>query len=53
MDELPADAEVTVDFARISPGDAMSDRTDSAEGSVQSFSHIWFGLSGARQWLKR
>jgi hypothetical protein len=22
-------------------------------GSVQSFSHIWFGLSGARQWLKR
>jgi len=23
------------------------------EGSVQSFSHIWFGLSGARRWLKR
>ena len=22
-------------------------------GSVQSFSHIWFGLSGARHWLKR
>jgi hypothetical protein len=20
---------------------------------VQSFSHIWFGLSGARHWLKR
>jgi hypothetical protein len=31
MDELPADAVVTVDCARISPGDAMSDRTDSAE----------------------
>ena len=24
-----------------------------ALGSVQSFSHIWFGLSGARHWLKR
>jgi hypothetical protein len=23
------------------------------QGSVQSFSHIWFGLSGARHWLKR
>ena len=22
-------------------------------GSVQSFSHIWFGLSGSRPWLKR
>ena len=22
-------------------------------GSVQSLSHIWFGLSGARHWLKR
>jgi putative transposase len=22
-------------------------------GSVKSFSHIWFGLSGARHWLKR
>jgi hypothetical protein len=22
-------------------------------GSVQSFSHIWFGLGGARHWLKR
>ena len=31
MDELPADAVVTVDCARISPGDAMSDRADSAE----------------------
>jgi hypothetical protein len=27
--------------------------TDHSRGSVQSFSHIWFGLSGARQWLKR
>jgi glutathione peroxidase len=27
--------------------------TRKPEGSVQSFSHIWFGLSGARQWLKR
>ena len=27
--------------------------THKAIGSVQSFSHIWFGLSGARQWLKR
>jgi len=24
-----------------------------SKGSVQSFSHIWFGLSGARHWLKR
>src|SRR6516165_9187329 len=31
MDELPADAVVAVDCARISPGDAMSDRADSAE----------------------
>ena len=31
MDELPADAVVTVDCARISPGDAMSDRANSAE----------------------
>ena len=30
-DELPADAVVTVDCPRISPGDAMSDRADSAE----------------------
>jgi hypothetical protein len=28
-------------------------RGEVAEGSVQSFSHIWFGLSGARHWLKR
>ncbi len=31
MDELPADAVVTADCARISPGDAMSDRADPAE----------------------
>ena len=31
MDELPADATVTVDSARISPGNAMPDGADSAE----------------------
>ncbi len=28
-------------------------RVFNMSGSVQSFSHIWFGLSGARHWLKR
>jgi hypothetical protein len=31
MDELPTDAVVTVDPARISPGDAVAHRADSAE----------------------
>ena len=31
MDELPTDAVVTVDRARISPGDAVAHRADSAE----------------------
>ena len=31
MDELPADAEMAVDRARISPGDAVPDRADPAE----------------------
>ena len=35
--------------------EAEKDAADRASivGSVQSFSHIWFGLSGARHWLKR
>ena len=31
MDELPADAEMAVDYARISPGDAVSHGADPAE----------------------
>ena len=31
MDELPTDAVMTIDRARILPGDAMSDRADPAE----------------------
>jgi hypothetical protein len=37
------------DSALISPGARIIIKL----GSVQSFSHIWFELSGARHWLKR
>ena len=46
MDALPADAMVTVDYAGLSSGDAMSDGTDAAEFlDIEMDELAWFSRS--------